>query len=90
LARRESRFFKALADETRIRILKLLLLREMCVCELMVALNLTQPTTSHHLGILEKEGLIKKRKEGKWVYYAIRNSKLFRELKRLGLVDIKQ
>jgi len=56
----------------------------------MVALNLTQPTTSHHLGILEKEGLIKKRKEGKWVYYAIRNSKLFRELKRLGLVDIKQ
>lgn len=90
LARRESRFFKALADETRIRILKLLLLREMCVCELMVALNLTQPTTSHHLGILEREGLIKKRKEGKWTYYAIENPRLFRELDRLGLISIKQ
>jgi len=88
--RRESRFFKALADETRIRILKLLLLREMCGCELMAALNLTQPTTSHHLGILEREGLIKRRREGKWTYYLVKNPKLLRELEKLGLVKIEQ
>ena len=90
LARRESRFFKALADEIRIRILKLLLLREMYVCELMIALSLTQPTTSHHLGILEREGLIKKRREGKWTYYAIKNPELFKELNKLGLINIKR
>ena len=86
LAKRESRFFKALADENRIRIIKLLTLREMCVCELMVALDLTQPTTSHHLNILERKGLIKKRKEGKWSYYSIADSKLIEGLRDLGLL----
>jgi len=86
LAEKESRFFKALADENRIRILKLLMLREMCVCELMVALNLTQPTTSHHLGILEKEGLINRVKRGKWAYYSIANQGILEGMKRLGLL----
>lgn len=85
-ARKEGRFFKALADENRIRILKLLMLREMCVCELMVALNLTQPTTSHHLGILEKEGLIKRRKEGKWAYYSIADPEVLEGFKRMGIL----
>jgi len=43
----------------------------MCVCEVMVALDLTQPTASHHLRILENVGLVKARKEGKWVFYAL-------------------
>jgi len=85
-AKKESRFFKALADENRIRILKLLMLREMCVCEIMVALTLTQPTASHHLGILEKEGVIKRRKEGKWVYYAIANLEILEGMKKMGLL----
>jgi DNA-binding transcriptional ArsR family regulator len=80
-ARKESRFFKALADEKRIRMLKLLMLRETCVCELKVALSLTQPTTSHHLGILEREGLIKKRKKGKWAYYSIADLELIKAWK---------
>jgi DNA-binding transcriptional ArsR family regulator len=84
LAKRQSRFFKALADETRVRILRLLTLREMCVCEIMVALNLTQPTASHHLGILEKEGIIKRRKEGKWVFYAIVNLETIEDIGKLG------
>ncbi|MBC7130036.1 helix-turn-helix transcriptional regulator [Candidatus Bathyarchaeota archaeon] len=75
-AERKSRIFKALADTTRLRILKLLVLREMCVCELMIALGLTQPTTSHHLKILENAGLVKSRKEGKWVFYKIANPKI--------------
>ena len=83
LAKRQSRFFKALADETRVRILRLLTLREMCVCEIMVALNLTQPTASHHLGILEKEGIVKRRKEGKWVFYAIVNLETIEDIGKL-------
>ena len=69
----KSKIFKALADAIRLRILSLLSSREMCVCEVMVALDLTQPTASHHLGILENVGLVKKRKEGKWVFYRIAN-----------------
>ena len=74
--KKQSRFFKALADETRLRILSLLEVREMCVCEVMVALGMTQPNASHHLGILENVGLVKRRKEGKWVYYAISDQEL--------------
>ena len=83
---KQSRFFKALADETRLRILKLLEVREMCVCEVMVALDLTQPTASHHLGILENVGLIKNRKKGKWVFYSVANPKLTENLRKLGLL----
>jgi len=74
--KKQSRFFKALADEKRLRILSLLEVREMCVCEVMVALGLTQPNASHHLGILENVGLVKRRKEGKWVYYALSDQEL--------------
>ncbi len=67
----KSKVFKALSDPIRLRILGLLCSREMCVCEVMVALDLTQPTASHHLGILENVELIKKRKEGKCVFFRI-------------------
>jgi len=70
---RRSRVFKALGDKTRLSILNLLTVREMCVCEIMAALNLTQPTASHHLGILENAGIVKDRKEGRWVFYRIAN-----------------
>ena len=70
-AEKKSKVFKALADEIRLRVLSLLATREMCVCEVMVALDLTQPTASHHLGILETVGLVKHRKEGKWVFYRL-------------------
>jgi len=86
LAKKESGFFKALADENRVRILKLLKLREMCVCEIMVALNLTQPTASHHLGILEKEGVVEKRKEGRWVFYAIADLEIIEGMEKLGIL----
>jgi DNA-binding transcriptional ArsR family regulator len=69
--KRRSRFFKALGDENRQRILSLLSAREMCVCELMAALKMTQPTTSHHLKILEDAEVVKHRKDGKWVFYSL-------------------
>ena len=73
-----SRLFKALADTTRLKIMMLLDIREMCVCEIMVALGLTQPTASHHLGILESAELIKDRREGKWVFYSLANKSIMR------------
>jgi len=78
-----SRLFKALADKTRLKILMLLDIREMCVCEIMVALDLTQPTASHHLGILEIVGLLTDRREGKWVFYSLKNKRIMKLIKEL-------
>ena len=86
LARRQTKFFKALADKTRLRILRVLAVREMCVCELMTALGLTQPTASHHLHILEDSGFVKKRKEGKWVFYSLTKPKLVMVVNKLSFV----
>lgn len=69
--RSKARFFKALGNPTRLKMVKMLAEREMCVCEVMVALDLTQPTASHHLNILEREGITKRRREGKWILYSI-------------------
>ncbi len=80
LVDRKSRLLKALANETRLKILLLLSKREMCVCELTVALDLTQPTTSHHLNILENMRVIKDRKEGRWVFYSVANLALVKHL----------
>jgi len=85
--KRQSRLFKALSDTTRLKILKLLDIREMCVCEIMVALGLTQPTTSHHLRILEAVGLVKDRREGKWVFYSLKNKRM---VNRMGMFAEKQ
>lgn len=68
---KQNRLLKALANQTRLEILNILKIREMCVCEIMVALDLTQPTASHHLHILENVGVVNDRKEGKWVYYSL-------------------
>jgi len=82
----KSKVFKALADFTRLRILGLLSSREMCVCEVMVALDLTQPTASHHLRILENVGLVKDRKEGKWVFYSIADPELLEGMRKLNVL----
>ena len=84
----KSKVFKALADPIRLRILGLLSSREMCVCEVMVALDLTQPTASHHLRILENVGLVKDRKEGKWVFYSIANPELFEVMHKLNILRV--
>jgi ArsR family transcriptional regulator len=84
-AEKKGRFFKTFADEIRLRILSLLATREMCVCEVMVALDLTQPTASHHLGILETVGLVKHRKEGKWVFYRLSDPSQIKKMLNLNV-----
>jgi len=79
--KRQSRVFKALSDPTRLKIIKLLSFRDMCVCEIMAALDMTQPTASHHLNILESVGLLNDRREGKWIFYSLANKDITRFLK---------
>ena len=67
----EMKVFKAAADATRIKILRLLSGGELCICEIMLALKRPQSSISHNLSILEDAGLVKERKEGKWCRYRI-------------------
>lgn len=62
---------KAFADPVRLRLLNLLVGREVCVCYLHEALNVPQPTVSRHLAYLRKEGLVVGRKDGLWVHYRL-------------------
>ena len=64
-------FCKALADETRQRILEMLLEEEMSVSAITEAFSMAQPSISHHLSVLKRFGLVTSRKEGKHVFYAI-------------------
>jgi len=63
--------FKAFADPTRLRILGLLAGGEICVCHIHECLGVPQPTASRHLAYLRRKGLVRSRKEGLWVHYAL-------------------
>src|SRR5436190_19173106 len=65
------RLFRALGDETRLRIVALLSHGELCVCHIETALGLNQSTASRHLGILKAAGIVDSRRDGTWVHYAI-------------------
>lgn len=62
---------KAISDETRVRILKLLKNQELCVCQLMAILGMGQSTVSKHLGILKNAGLVEVRKDWTWSFYKL-------------------
>jgi len=61
---------KALADGTRLKIFKLVEQRELCVCQIVPAVGLSQPTVSMHLAKLKRAGLVKERRSGQWSYYS--------------------
>lgn len=63
--------FKALSDETRLRILALLINGEMCVCDLMAILDLPQSTVSRHLAYMRNAGVVEDRRQGIWMYYRL-------------------
>ncbi len=66
-----TRVMKALSDPSRVKIVKLLQHRTMCVCELQGILGLAQPTVSKHLRLLEDTGLLSSSKDGLWVNYRL-------------------
>lgn len=67
-------FFKVFADSTRIKILYVLMCSEMCVCDLAQILNMTQSAISHQLRTLKQMDLVRNRREGKTVFYALADS----------------
>jgi ArsR family transcriptional regulator len=66
-----STLLKAISDPTRIRIVHILSCGELCACELQEYFDLTQPTLSHHLGVLKAAGIVTSRQDGKWIHYGI-------------------
>jgi ArsR family transcriptional regulator len=74
------RVAKALSDETRLRILNLLLVRECCVCEVMQVLNISQTRASRNLNMLYDAGFLKLRRESLWAYYSLNQVELEQNL----------
>lgn len=73
---RQVKIFKALGDPTRLKIVKMLSEKELCVCEIIPATGKSQPTTSAHLKILYEAGLVKSRKDGLSVHYSLADNRL--------------
>ncbi len=65
--------FKALSDETRLRIVKLLEKGELCVCEIVAAMGMDQPRVSFHLKVLKKAGILKECKQERWIHYSLKD-----------------
>lgn len=79
--------FKIVGDSTRIKILWALDESEMCVCDISVLLNMTQSAISHQLRVLKQANLVKSRKEGKIVFYSLRDEHI-KQIFDQGLIHI--
>lgn len=71
LIEEKAKLFKALSDPNRLRILKMLQARKLCVCEITDVLDLATSTVSEHLSVLKRAGFIVEEKDGKWVNYML-------------------
>lgn len=83
-----AQFFKVFGEQSRIRILSALYIRELCVCDLVEVLDMNQPAVSHQLRVLRAAKIVKARKEGKHVYYSLEDNHV-RELLLDGLEHIR-
>jgi ArsR family transcriptional regulator len=79
--------FKALSEETRLRVVKLLEGGELCVCDIVAALGMSQPKVSFHLNALKEAGIVKDRKQGRWTHYSLDESDLFKRFLLLSILD---
>ena len=79
--------FKALSDETRLRILKLLERGELCVCDIVASLDQVQPKISFHLNVLKEAGFIKDRKQGKWIHYRVNDTDILKRFLILSVLE---
>ncbi|HBG28803.1 MAG: hypothetical protein A2Y10_06925 [Planctomycetes bacterium GWF2_41_51] len=78
---------KAMSDENRIRALMMLTGGELCVCQIIEMLGLAPSTVSKHMSILRQAGLVKTRKEGRWIYYRLADSKALKASEILRWLD---
>jgi ArsR family transcriptional regulator len=78
LTRLRAKFFKALGDPIRLKIIEFLRNGEKCVCEIIPYVGVTQPLVSRHLKILKNSGLVKVRKEGNRRYYSVTDLRIFK------------
>ena len=81
------KIFKALSEETRLRIMKLLEEGELCVCDLVAALDMVQPKVSFHLNVLKSAGFVKDRKESRWSHYRLDESDFFKRSLILSVLE---
>lgn len=81
----KARFLRILGDETKLRIIQQLLDGETCACELVPATKRAQSTVSTHLGALEKSGALESRKNGRNIYYKIKDKRILLLCEILGI-----
>ena len=79
--------FKALSDETRLRVIKLLENGELCVCDIFTALEMSQPKVSFHLNVLKEAGFLKDRRQGRWTHYRLDDSDFFRRFLLMSVLE---
>jgi ArsR family transcriptional regulator, arsenate/arsenite/antimonite-responsive transcriptional repressor len=79
--------FKALSEETRLRILKLLEKGELCVCDIVAAVGMSQPKVSFHLNALKEAGFLRDRKQGRWTHYRLDDSDFFIRFLLLSVLE---
>jgi len=85
IMKQNNELLKALADDTRFGIIEYLLEGEKCVCEIFPYVKRTQSTVSIHLGNLEKTGVLESRREGKRIFYRIKDKRVFAVFKALNM-----
>jgi ArsR family transcriptional regulator len=78
---------KALSEETRLRILKLLEHGELCVCDIVAALDMVQPKVSFHLNVLKEAGFLKDRKQGRWTHYSLDDTDFFKRFLLMSVLE---
>ena len=84
-----AKYFKILADETRLNIISFLKNGTMCACNILEKLNITQPTLSYHMKILSKYAIVTFEKKGVWVHYTL-NKKTFTALTKFFDFELKE
>ena len=77
-----AKIFKALGDETRLEIVRMLIGKERCVCAFLNAFSMTQPAISNHLRVLREAGLVIDSRDGRWIFYRL-NPEAFRPIELL-------
>jgi len=78
--------FRALSEPIHLKILDMISCREMCACEILAGLSISQSTLSHHMSVLQKVSLVSARKEATWMIYSINQNKVTELHKSIDLV----